>query len=75
MGRRRKWRQNFKVAIGAPETRGCQIFLGASFPNWEKCTKLPQNILNGSKIYEMVIKRPKLPQNILNCNTLYQMVV
>jgi hypothetical protein len=33
-----------------PRKQGCQIFYGKQF------TKLPQNILNGHKIYQMAIK-------------------
>jgi hypothetical protein len=30
---------------------GCQIFLDPNIPNWEKCTKGPQTIPNGHKLY------------------------
>jgi hypothetical protein len=36
--------------------RGCQIFRGAKYQNGEKYTKLPQNITNGHKIYQMSVK-------------------
>jgi hypothetical protein len=42
--------------------QGCQIFLGTTYQNGEKCTKLPkytkwtQNIPNGHKIYLMAVK-------------------
>jgi hypothetical protein len=35
---------------------GCQIFLGPKKQNGEKCTKLPQNIPNGHKIFSMAVK-------------------
>jgi hypothetical protein len=33
---------------------GCQIFLGKPYRNREECTKAPQNVPNGHKIYRMV---------------------
>jgi hypothetical protein len=36
--------------------QGCQIFLGATYQNGEKCTKLTQIIPNGHKIYQMALK-------------------
>jgi hypothetical protein len=46
--------------------QGCQIFLGTIFQHGEKYTKLPQNIPNYHKIYQITIKYTKLPQNIPN---------
>jgi hypothetical protein len=52
--------------IGGTMSRGCQIFLGPKYQNWEKYTKLPQNIpdghkiSNGRKIDQMVIKYTKI---------------
>jgi hypothetical protein len=36
--------------------QGCQIFLGAIYQHGGKCTKLPQNIQNGHKMYQMSVK-------------------
>jgi hypothetical protein len=36
--------------------QGCQILLGPKYQNGEKCTKLPQNIPNGHKIFPMAVK-------------------
>jgi hypothetical protein len=36
--------------------QGCQIFLGIIYHHWEKYTKLPQNIPNVHKIYQMAVK-------------------
>jgi hypothetical protein len=41
-------------------SQGCQIFLGPKYQNGEKYTKLPQNISNGRKIDQMVIKYTKI---------------
>jgi hypothetical protein len=35
--------------------QGCQIFLGAWYQNWKKCTKWTQNIPNVHKIFRMAI--------------------
>jgi hypothetical protein len=40
--------------------QGCQIFLGPKYQNGEKYTKLPQNIPNGHKIDQLVIKYIKI---------------
>jgi hypothetical protein len=40
----------------APIHQGCQIFHGTIYQNGEKYTKLPQNIPNGHKIYQMAVK-------------------
>jgi hypothetical protein len=52
--------------------QGCQIFLGSKYQNWEKFTKLPQNIPNYHKIYQITTKYAKLPQNIPNYHKIYQ---
>jgi hypothetical protein len=39
--------------------QGCQILLGTTYQNVEKNTKGPQNIPNGHKAYEMVVKYSK----------------
>jgi hypothetical protein len=36
--------------------QGCQIFVGAKYQNWEKYTKLPQNISNGYEVFAMAVK-------------------
>jgi hypothetical protein len=41
--------------------QGCQIYLGTTYQNGEKFTKLPQNITNGHKTYQTVVKYSKLP--------------
>jgi hypothetical protein len=54
--------------------QSCQIFLGATYQNGEKCTQRPQNIPNGHKIGipvgrnmdQTVIKYT----NIFRCSTL-----
>jgi hypothetical protein len=38
--------------------QGCQIFLGKTYQNG---IKRPQNIPNGRKIYQMIIKYTKRP--------------
>jgi hypothetical protein len=45
-------------------SQGCQIFLGAWYENWKKCTKWTQNVPNGHKISQIVsIKYYKRPLN------------
>jgi hypothetical protein len=39
--------------------QGCQIFLGATYQNWEKYTKRQHNIPNYHEIYQMVMKYTK----------------
>jgi hypothetical protein len=34
----------------------CQIFLGTTYQNGEKYTKLSQNIPNGHKVFPMAVK-------------------
>jgi hypothetical protein len=41
--------------------QGCQIFLGALYQNWKKCTKWTQNVPNGHKISQISIKYSKWP--------------
>jgi NAD+--asparagine ADP-ribosyltransferase len=41
--------------------QGCQIFLGATYQNGEKENKLPQNMQNVNKIYQMAVKYTKCP--------------
>jgi hypothetical protein len=38
------------------KVQGCQIFLATTYQNGEKCTKLPQNIPNGHKIFPTAVK-------------------
>jgi hypothetical protein len=39
--------------------QGCQIFLGPNIPKWENiCTKWPQTIPNGHKLYQMIKNIP-----------------
>jgi hypothetical protein len=44
------------VAVPILPGQGCQIFLRTTYQNWEKITKLPQNVLNGHETYQMVTK-------------------
>jgi hypothetical protein len=39
-----------------PSDQGCQIFIGATYQNGEKYTKLPPNIPYVHKIYQMGLK-------------------
>jgi hypothetical protein len=38
------------------QARGCQIFLDTKYQNGGKYTKLPQNIANVHKIYQVAVK-------------------
>jgi hypothetical protein len=59
-----RYRNRRQLAYLAPEP-GCQIFLGTTYQNGEKYTKLPQNEPKGHKIY-------LFDTNIPNGNNIYQ---
>jgi hypothetical protein len=41
------------------QVQDCQIFVGTGYPNQKKYTKSTQNVPNGHKISQTVIKFPK----------------
>jgi hypothetical protein len=43
-------------SLGKRKQQGCQIFLGTKFQNGGKCTRGPQTVPNGHKIFPMAIK-------------------
>jgi hypothetical protein len=50
-----RW-QHFKdFPIIAKKTKGCQIFRSYNTPKREKCTKWPQILSNGHKMYQMAV--------------------
>jgi hypothetical protein len=44
------------VAAAPAVTQGCQIFIGTTYQNGGKYTKLPPNIPNVNKIFQMAAK-------------------
>jgi hypothetical protein len=67
--------QPWKVSLFSALHRGCQIFLGIIYQNGEIYTKLPQNIPNYHKIYQMVIQDYKLSYNIPNVHKIFRMAI
>jgi hypothetical protein len=48
--------EKIRVRVNSGRQQGCQMFLGTTYQNGEKCTKWPQDIPNGHKIYQMAMK-------------------
>jgi hypothetical protein len=48
-----------KYNLPTSRLQGCQIFLGTTYQHGEKYTKLPQNVPNGHKKYQMAVKYSK----------------
>jgi hypothetical protein len=60
---------------GGADLQGCQIFLAASYQNGKECTKWPQSIPNGHKVYQIVTKYTKVPLHKLSSCILIQMAI
>jgi hypothetical protein len=58
------WHSGAESAV--EDKQGCQICLGTTYQNGERCTKGPQSIPNGNATYQIVVKYSKWPQNILS---------